>query len=90
MMKISSAGNQTLYARPGRQEALRLPFLILLTFLLPIVSRTQQPAEPVDISPINGETYSIINQLSGLQMDLDHGSSLLGHPFCSRTAASRV
>jgi arabinogalactan endo-1,4-beta-galactosidase len=28
-----------------------------------------QPPEPVDPSPINGETYYLINQLSGLQVD---------------------
>jgi len=30
-----------------------------------------QPAEPLDPTPIDGETYYVINQLSGLQVDLD-------------------
>lgn len=30
----------------------------------------QQPPEPVDITPIDGETYYVVNQLSGLQVDL--------------------
>ena len=38
------------------------------------------PVEPVDISPINGETYYLINQLSGLQVDLDGGSITPGQP----------
>lgn len=47
--------------------------------LVPIAS-TQQPTEPVDISPVNGETYYLINQLSGLQVDLDGGSITAGQP----------
>ncbi|MGO9640283.1 MAG: RICIN domain-containing protein [Candidatus Acidiferrales bacterium] len=31
--------------------------------------RAQQPAEPLDITPLNGETYYLINQSDGLQMD---------------------
>jgi arabinogalactan endo-1,4-beta-galactosidase len=38
------------------------------------------PVEPVDTSPINGETYYLINQLSGLQVDLDSGSTIPGQP----------
>jgi hypothetical protein len=33
-----------------------------------------QPPEPVDPSPINGEMYYLINQLSGLQIDLNNNS----------------
>src|SRR5580698_3748647 len=40
----------------------------------------QMPVEPVDTSPINGETYYLINQLSGLQVDLDGGSITPGQP----------
>jgi arabinogalactan endo-1,4-beta-galactosidase len=36
--------------------------------------QAQQPAEPVDITPINGETYYILNQSDGRQMDLSAGS----------------
>src|ERR1039458_2242160 len=38
------------------------------------------PVEPVATSPINGETYYLINQLSGLQVDLDSGSTIPGQP----------
>jgi len=32
-----------------------------------------QPAEPVDPTPIDGETYYLVNQLAGMQLDLDNG-----------------
>jgi arabinogalactan endo-1,4-beta-galactosidase len=38
----------------------------------------QQPAEPLDPSPINGETYYLVNQLSGFQADIQAGSSASG------------
>jgi arabinogalactan endo-1,4-beta-galactosidase len=41
----------------------------------------QQPAEPVDISPINGEMYYIVNQLSGMQVDLNGNSSSARQPI---------
>ena len=37
-----------------------------------------QPPEPVDPSPINGETYYLINRLSGLQVDLNGNSATPG------------
>ena len=76
-MKTSSAGNQTPNARTGREFVLCLQ-LLLLAFLAPADCWAQQPAEPVNISPIDGETYYLINQLSGLQMDLDNGSTTAG------------
>jgi arabinogalactan endo-1,4-beta-galactosidase len=48
---------------------------LALAFRLSPLACCQQPPEPVDISPINGETYYLINQLSGLQMDLDGGAT---------------
>ena len=52
---------------------------IFFAWLLgPALCLAQQPPEPVDISPIDGETYYFINQLSGLQMDLNSGSSAAG------------
>src|SRR5580658_4243644 len=48
---------------------------LALAFRLSPLACGQQPPEPVDISPINGETYYLINQLSGLQMDLDGGAT---------------
>jgi arabinogalactan endo-1,4-beta-galactosidase len=38
----------------------------------------QQPAEPIDITPLNGEVYYVLNQLSGLQADLDNNSTTAG------------
>jgi len=40
--------------------------------------RAQQPAEPVDVTPLDGETYYLINQADGLQMDLNSGSTAAG------------
>jgi arabinogalactan endo-1,4-beta-galactosidase len=53
--------------------------LFVLGLALAASARAQQPAEPpaepVDPAPLNGETYYLINQLSGLQVDLDGGAS---------------
>jgi len=67
-----------------RQVAYRrlFPALRLLAIALAVGAslRAQMPVEPVDPSPINGETYYLINQLSGLQVDLDGGSITPGQP----------
>jgi len=39
---------------------------------------SQPPAEPVDITPLDGETYYVVNQLSGLQVDLNDNSTIAG------------
>lgn len=39
---------------------------------------SERPPEPTDITPINGETYYIQNQLSGLQVDLKGNSTAAG------------
>jgi arabinogalactan endo-1,4-beta-galactosidase len=49
--------------------------LSVLGLALAAFARAQQPSEPADPAPINGETYYLINQLSGLQADLDGGTS---------------
>ncbi len=41
-------------------------------------AQVTQPPSPFDPSPINGETYYLINQLSALQMDLNSGSTANG------------
>jgi arabinogalactan endo-1,4-beta-galactosidase len=77
-MKTFRSGNCTLYARltkAMKQGTLRALFI---GFALPIGALGQQPTEPVNINPIDGETYYLINQLSGLQMDLDNGSTSAG------------
>ncbi len=43
-----------------------------------------QPPEPVDPRPINGETYYLINQLSGLQIDLNGTSTASGDSLFQR------
>ena len=40
----------------------------------------QQPAEPVDITPLDGETYYVLNQFSGLQAALNDNSTAAGAP----------
>jgi arabinogalactan endo-1,4-beta-galactosidase len=40
--------------------------------------RAQQPAKPVDMTPIDGETYYLVNQQTGLQADLHNGSTTAG------------
>jgi arabinogalactan endo-1,4-beta-galactosidase len=39
---------------------------------------SQQPAEPTDITSLNGEVYYVLNQLSGLQVDLNNDSTTPG------------
>jgi arabinogalactan endo-1,4-beta-galactosidase len=43
-----------------------------------VVGPSQQPAEPTDISPIDGDVYYLVNQLSGLQTDLNNNSTSAG------------
>lgn len=43
-----------------------------------VVPPSQQPPEPTDISPIDGEVYYVVNQLSGLQADLNNNSTTAG------------
>jgi len=39
---------------------------------------SQQPAEPTDITTLDGEVYYVLNQLSGLQVDLNNDSTTPG------------
>ena len=66
---------RSLLIRPQRSATLAM---LLLGGVLSTASLAQQPAEPVDASPIDGETYYFINQASGLQMDLNNGSTSPG------------
>jgi arabinogalactan endo-1,4-beta-galactosidase len=43
-----------------------------------VVGPSQQPAEPTNITPINGQVYYVINQLSSLQADLNNNSTTAG------------
>jgi arabinogalactan endo-1,4-beta-galactosidase len=43
-----------------------------------VSATSQQPAEPTDITPLNGELYYVLNQLSALQADLNNNSTTAG------------
>ncbi len=43
-----------------------------------VAGPSQQPPQPVDISPNDGEVYYVVNQLSGLQVDLNSNSTTAG------------
>jgi hypothetical protein len=43
-----------------------------------VIGASQQPTEPINITPINGDVYYVVNQLSGLQADLNHDSTTSG------------
>ena len=79
-MKPLSAYDPHTQLRPSRPEHSSYLWLRLLVcaLVLTVCSRAQQPAEPLDASPIDGETYYLVNQLSGLQMDLHNGSATPG------------
>jgi hypothetical protein len=73
-------------ARNWKQSLVRtLSFFALL--LLANGMRAQQPAEPVDPTPINGGTYYFINQLSAMQMDLNTGYAKRGDPILQESRA---
>jgi arabinogalactan endo-1,4-beta-galactosidase len=40
-----------------------------------VAGPSQQPPQPVDITPISGQSYYILDQLSGLQVDLNNNST---------------
>ena len=50
-----------------------------------VVGPSQQPTEPTDISPINGDVYYVLNQLSGLQADLNTNSTTAGDRIVQQT-----
>ncbi len=43
-----------------------------------VAGPSQQPSQPVDITPISGQSYYILDQLSGLQVDLNNNSTTSG------------
>jgi arabinogalactan endo-1,4-beta-galactosidase len=43
-----------------------------------VAGPSQQPPQPVDITPIDGQAYYILDQLSGLQVDLNNNSTTAG------------
>jgi len=48
------------------------------TATLIVAGPSQQPLQPTDITPISGQAYYVLDQLSGLQVDLNHGSTVAG------------
>jgi hypothetical protein len=58
----------------------------LLLALSVVSAPAQQPTEPVDITPINGETYYLVNQATGFQADLNNQSLT---PGTSATVTTR-
>ncbi|MHB8888047.1 MAG: glycosyl hydrolase 53 family protein [Acidobacteriaceae bacterium] len=75
---------QELSNEPWMCLAWRRPFLCVALFCLllglsfALAAHAQQPSEPIDISPIDGEMYYILNQFSGLQIDLNNNSATAG------------
>jgi len=45
---------------------------------LVVAGPSQQPPQPVDITPISGQSYYVLDQLSGLQVDLNNNSTTAG------------
>jgi arabinogalactan endo-1,4-beta-galactosidase len=43
-----------------------------------VTGPSQQPPQPIDIGPIDAEVYYVLNQLSGLQVDLNNNSTTAG------------
>jgi arabinogalactan endo-1,4-beta-galactosidase len=48
------------------------------TATLIVAGQSQQPPEPTDITPISGQAFYVLDQLSGLQVDLNNGSAITG------------
>ncbi len=51
------------------------PSIFAVSLIASGIAFAQQPAEPVDISPSNGEIYYLIHQSTGLQLDVSGGAS---------------
>jgi arabinogalactan endo-1,4-beta-galactosidase len=43
-----------------------------------VAGPSQQPPQPIDITPISAQPYYVLDQLSGLQVDLNNGSTTVG------------
>jgi arabinogalactan endo-1,4-beta-galactosidase len=50
-----------------------------------VAAPSQQPPQPSDITPLNGEVYYVLNQLSGLQADLNNNSTTSGDHIVQET-----
>src|SRR3984885_13943805 len=45
---------------------------------LMVAGPSQQPPQPTDITPISAQSYYVLDQLSGLQVDLNNNSTIAG------------
>ncbi|HEY1262564.1 MAG TPA: glycosyl hydrolase 53 family protein [Terriglobales bacterium] len=52
---------------------------------LVVAGPSQQPLQPTDVTPIDGEIYYVLNQFSGLQVDLVANSTSTGDPVVQQT-----
>jgi arabinogalactan endo-1,4-beta-galactosidase len=43
-----------------------------------VAGPSQQPPQPIDVTPISAQSYYVLDQLSGLQVDLNNGSTTGG------------
>jgi len=46
--------------------------------LIVATTPSQQPPQPTDVTPVSGQAYYVLDQLSGLQIDLNNGSTAAG------------
>jgi len=70
----------------GPRLLVRACCVALLPIILCALSlRAQQPTEPVDQTPINAETYYLIDQFDGLQADLNADSTTNGASILQQT-----
>lgn len=69
-------------AKRWTRAALCLPSLF--SFAL-VHAQLVQPPEPVDPSPIDGEVYYLVDQASGLQVDLNNSSTAVGETMVLNT-----
>jgi hypothetical protein len=67
------------------RTALAVCCLGILSAHVALAQQPTQPPEAVDPSPINGEVYYFINQLSTLQMDLNDNSAAPGSAILQNT-----
>ncbi len=73
--RLTARQDRRLSWRQGKSLAF---FALSMASLCVASAMAQQPAEPIDITPLNGETYYLINQLTGFQADLNGGSLISG------------
>jgi arabinogalactan endo-1,4-beta-galactosidase len=55
-----------------------LCWIVLVPALTASTPLSQQPAEPTDVTPLDGGVYYVLNQLSGLPADLNNNSTAAG------------